>query len=249
MKFYFNGCSFTYGDELRNPRESAWPVLVAQHYDKEFTNDAVSGGTNQRSVYKTILNINQFDFFIIAWTSYSRFTLYNPIDNFEINFNSALNLDPSLHYSDDLKKNYKKYKEYGQLYYNHWFNDLYEFKKWLQQILLLQSFFDKKCKKYIMLNTVTNQLSSWSQSSDKFIESIRPMCSFFDYLNDEQLLKEHSQIQEMLSMIDMKKFIGFGEWCIMDLSKYHPVGPGGHILENGHRELANIAINHIDQCL
>lgn len=79
---------------------------------------------------------------MIAWTDYTRFTEYNPVDNFEINFNAALNLDASLHYSDDLKNNYKKYKNYGDLYYKYWFNELYEFKKWLQQIMLLQSFFD-----------------------------------------------------------------------------------------------------------
>jgi hypothetical protein len=147
MKFYFNGCSFTYGDELNNPDDSAWPVLVSRYYDRDFLNDATSGGTNQRTVYRTILNIEQFDFFVIVWTDYSRFTLYNPVDNFEINFNSSLTLDASLHYSDDLKKNYKKYKEYGSLYYKHWFNDLYEFKKWLQQILMLQALFDKKKQK------------------------------------------------------------------------------------------------------
>jgi hypothetical protein len=129
MRFYYNGCSFTYGDELNNPQKDAWPVLVSQHYNVDFLNDAVSGGTNQRSIYKTILNIDQFDFFVIAWTDYSRFTLYNPIDNFEINFNSQLTMDSSLHYSEDLKINYKKYKDFGTLYYKYWFNDLYEFKK------------------------------------------------------------------------------------------------------------------------
>jgi hypothetical protein len=46
MKFYFNGCSFTYGDELQNPSVDAWPVIVSRRFDKEFRNDAVQGGTN-----------------------------------------------------------------------------------------------------------------------------------------------------------------------------------------------------------
>jgi len=249
MKFYFNGCSFTHGDELSNPSDSAWPVLVSRHYDKDFLNDAVPGGTNQRTVYRSILNIDQFDFFVIAWTDYSRFTLYNPIDNFEINFNSSLTLDASLHYSDDLKKNYKKYKDYGSFYYKHWFNDLYEFKKWLQQILMLQAFFDKKNKKYIMINTMPNHLMKWLQPKENFIESIKPLCDFFDYLNDDQLLQEHYQIQSMASMIDKEKFIKWGKWAITDLSKHFPIGPGGHILEDGHDNLSTIVIEKINQHL
>jgi len=97
MKIYFNGCSFTYGDELSDPNKSSWPTLVANKLQADFLNDAVSGGTNQRTVYKTLCNKNQYDYFVIAWTSYSRFTEYNPVDNFEINFTSALNMNPNLH--------------------------------------------------------------------------------------------------------------------------------------------------------
>jgi len=142
MNLYFNGCSFTYGDELQDPKNSAWPPLVAKTLGCNSLNDAVICGSNERIVYKTLFASNDFDYFMIAWTDYTRFTEYNPVDNFEINFNASLTLDVSLHYSDDLKNNYKKYKNYGDLYYKYWFNELYQFKKWLQQIILLQSFFD-----------------------------------------------------------------------------------------------------------
>ena len=166
MKLYFNGCSFTYGDELKNPQQGAWPTLVSSQLKCNFLNDAVPGGTNDRTVYKTILNIDYYDYFFIAWTFYTRFTEYNPIDNFEINFSPQLNLDPSSHSSDDLKKNYSKYKDYGQMYYKHWYNNLFEFKKWLQQIILLQSFFRQHNKPFLMLNTCDNNLSSWLQSRE-----------------------------------------------------------------------------------
>ena len=44
MKIYANGCSFTYGDELSNPAESAWPILLADKLSGDIVNDAVSGG-------------------------------------------------------------------------------------------------------------------------------------------------------------------------------------------------------------
>jgi hypothetical protein len=245
MKIYFNGCSFTYGDELSDPNKSSWPTLVANKLQADFLNDAVSGGTNQRTVYKTLCNKNQYDYFVIAWTSYSRFTEYNPVDNFEINFTSALNMNPNLHYSDDLKKNFSKYKTFGKLYYTHWYNELYEFKKWLQEIVLLQSFFKSHKKKYIMLNTFENNLSSWLQPKDKFISVTKHLIPFFDYVSDDILLNEWELIQSLVADIDTLKFIEWDQWAITNLTNQYATGPGGHILDAGHAAVAEKVIVHI----
>jgi hypothetical protein len=242
MMLYFNGCSFTYGDELTNPGKDSWPSVVSSNLQCDFLNDAISGGTNDRTVYKTLLNANNYDYFFIAWTFYSRFTEYNPVDNFEINFNSNLTLDASLQFSDDLKKNYQKYKDYGNLYYKYWFNELYEFKKWLQQIVLLQSFFKVHKKPYLMLNTTSNNLSLWLQPREKFINATKSLMDFFDYLNDDQLLNEHLQIQELNSLVDQSTFIEWNRWSIIDLKSIYPCGQGGHLLEDGHQEVANKVI-------
>lgn len=247
MKLYFNGCSFTYGDELKNPQQGAWPTLVSSQLKCNFLNDAVSAGTNDRTMYKTILNIGNYDYFLIAWTMYTRFTEYNPVDNFEINFVPSLNLDPSYHYSDDIKKNYSKYKDYGQLYYKYWYNDLFEFKKWLQQIILLQSFFRQQNKPFLMLNTSNNNLSLWLQPRESFINATRHLIHFFDYLNDDQLLNEHDQIQALVSMIDTSTFLEWNSWSIMDLTSTYKCGPKGHILEEGHQAVANKVIEYYNK--
>jgi len=249
MKLYFNGCSFTYGDELKNPQETAWPSLVAKQLNYKFTNDAVSGGTNDRTVYKTIQNVHNYDYFFIAWTWYTRFTEYNPIDNFEINFNPRLNLDVSGHYSNDLKLNYSKFKDYGELYYKHWYNDLFEFKKWLQQIILLQSFFKQKNKPFLMLNTSHNNLSLWLQPQDTFIVATRHLIDFFEHANDRQLLDEHKHIQNLNSMIDRSTFIDWSDWSITSLKSTYASGPGGHILEDGHQAVANKVIEYYNKTL
>lgn len=242
MKLYFNGCSFTYGDELKNPQQSAWPTLTADHLKYDFLNDAVSGGTNDRTMYRTIQNINHYDYFVIAWTYYARFTEYNPVDNFEINFNPHLNLNPSLHHSNDLKINYSKYKDYGQMYYANWYNDLFEFKKWLQQIILLQSFFKQHNKPFLMLNASDNNLALWLQPRDKFIAATKHLLNFFEFLSDDELLKQCNQIQELNAMINPKNFIDWNHWAITDLSSIYQCGPRGHILEDGHRAVANKVI-------
>jgi hypothetical protein len=249
MKLYFNGCSTTIGEELTNPEKDSWPSLVSSHLKLGFLNDAVSGGTNDRIVYKTCQNINQYDFFFIVWTSYTRFTEYNPVDNFEINFNPQLKLDVTLHHSDDLKKNYQKYKTYGELYYKHWFNELYEFKKWLQQIILLQSFFKMQGKNYLMLNNMNNHLSLWLQPQETFIQSVCPLLEFFDYVSDDQLLQEHHQIQELNSMIDQSKFIEWNNWFLGDMTKKYPCGPRGHILEDGHQAVAKKVLEYYNKLL
>lgn len=249
MKLYFNGCSFTYGDELSDQFNSSWPAVVARQLKTNFVNDAVSGGTNERTVYKTLQRVGDYDYYIIAWTSYSRFTEYNPIDNYEINFTPNLNLDTSLHYSKDLNTNYSKYKIYGEMYYKHWFNELYEFKKWLQQIILLQSFFGQHKKKYIMLNTFDNNLTLWLQPVEKFISANKHLISFFDCVNDTQLLEEQQIIQDLVSMIDKFKFIKWGDWHISSLCKKYPCGPGGHILEDGHKQVADIVTTFYNNLL
>lgn len=244
---YFNGCSFTIGDELKDQKHNAWPTLVANFLGIDFLNDAVSGGANDRIVYKTLQNSGNYDYFFIAWTSYSRFTEYNPVDNFEISFIPRMNLDASLHYSDDLKNHFFKYKNYGEMYYKYWYNELYEFKKWLQQIILLQSFFDLHKKKYLMLNTMSNNLDRWLQPPETFIQSVKNLLDFFDYVNDEQILREQNQIQKLVSLIDTSKFIGWGNWNILSLTKTHPCGPDGHILETGHREVAKKVLEHYNK--
>ena len=249
MSIYFNGCSHTFGDELLDPASESWPTLVAKTLNLDFKNDAVSGGSNERIVYQTVDNLKKYDTFIIAWSHYSRFTEYNPVDNFEINFNPTLNLDASLQYSDDLKNNYKKYKNYGQMYYTHWYNDFYRFKQWLQQILLLQRLFQSEDKKYIMLNAMPNELEKWLSSRDTFISKCKNLLPFFDYLNDNQLLDMREQIQTLVSIIDTTKFIEWSEWFITNLGSKYPVGPRGHLLVDGHKQVAKIVIEKYNTLL
>lgn len=249
MNFYFNGCSFTYGDELSNPQQDSWPSLVARHQQASFVNDAVKGGTNYRTVYRTLHNITEFDCFFIAWTCYNRFTEYNPIDNYEINFNPTLVLDVDLHLSNDLKDNYWKFKDYGNLYYKCWQNELYNFKKWLQQIISLQILFEKHKKRYLMLNAFSNELEYWLAPKHDFISAVKHLISFFDNINDDQLLAEHEQIQKLCGMIDTSRFIGWNDFVIAELSEDIARGPGGHILEDGHKMVAEKILYHYTQTI
>lgn len=233
MKLFFTGCSFTYGDDLENPTETAWPALVSG--PNQFTNAAVSGGTNERSVYQVIKNIDQFDKFYIAWTYIERFTRYRAENNFEVNFNPG--------FKHTLYGRTPDFIEYAKLHYTIWYNNLYSFKLWLQQIVLLQSYLDKKNKQYLMINATDNHIKSWLEPWNSFRDSVKSLLCF-DVMDDDQLMAEHLEIQNIVKNIDMTKFLGWGTWTIVDLLPKYPKGPTGHLLEDGHRAIADYIIKN-----
>jgi hypothetical protein len=235
MSLFFIGCSHTYGDDLIDPKEQAWPALVAQAKNKSFTNLAVSGGTNSRNVYHTIKNSDSYDHFYIAWTYIERFTQYNADNNFEINFNPQL--------KNTLYGNDASFKNYGKLHYAHWHNELYAFKGWLQQIILLQQYLESKNKKYTMINSCPNNINRWTSDRNSFNNNVKSLLCF-DLMNDDQLLAEHDEIQSLLKEINFTHYLGWNSWCITDLMDQYPVGLTGHLLNNGHEAVANYILTH-----
>jgi hypothetical protein len=88
---------------------------------------------------------------------------------------------------------------------------------------------------------------SWLQPRENFINATRHLLDFFDCLTDNQLLNEHTQIQDLVSMIDTSTFIEWNSWTITDLSSIYKCGPGGHILEEGHQAVANKVIEYYNK--
>jgi len=89
MLLYTNGCSFTYGDDLKNPIRDSWPTLLSKKYNMSLKNDATSGCDNL-FIYLTTLDfvlsntqIHDKLFIIIGWTSFKRIQYY---ENKKINF-------------------------------------------------------------------------------------------------------------------------------------------------------------------
>lgn len=234
MKLYFNGCSHTFGDDL-NDHQLAWPTLVAKKLNCDFVNDAVSGGTNDRIMYRTIKNAHEFDFFYIAWTYTTRFTRYRSDNNHDVNFNPQL--------THSLYGNHSEFRDYGKFHYAFWNNELYNFKLWLQNIVLLQRYLDSINKPYVMLNAAHNHVNRWSTGWNLFNSSIKSLVCF-DLMDDKLLHNEHTEIQTLLKQIDTKNFLGWNSWWITKLSNDFPVGATGHLLEDGHAAVANYILEH-----
>ena len=88
MKFYFDGCSFTFGQGV--PADKRWSYLVSKHFGAEEFNIASSGATNDtimrhfftgqtmnEYVPNTTFNLQNFDFFFIQFTFHLRKEYYD----------------------------------------------------------------------------------------------------------------------------------------------------------------------------
>jgi len=235
MRFYFTGCSHTYGDDLNDPANTSWPAVIAKECNVNFLNDSASGGTNERIMYRTIKNIDQFDKFYVAWTYTTRFTRYRTDNNHNVNFNPQLTHEL---YSNDLD-----FVNYGNIHYRTWHNELYATKLWLQNILMLQRLFESEKKSYVMINSTGNNLDRWSSSWQDFNNSVKSLLCF-DLMDDNQLFLEHQEIQQLISKIDTSRFVGWNRWCLTDECHHYPLGKTGHLLEQGHRATALHILAH-----
>jgi len=70
MKLITIGDSYTYGQELENREQDAWPALVAQALDCELVNLAMPGASNDY-IFRTAID-NADEFMIVAWSECTR---------------------------------------------------------------------------------------------------------------------------------------------------------------------------------
>jgi hypothetical protein len=234
MTAFFIGCSFTHGDDLDNKDRDAWPSLVSKHKGIGFVNGAVSGSSNERIVYQLLKNVDDHEQFYIAWSDISRFTRYYH-DNHEVNFNVHLR---NTRFAGD-----PNFLNYGTLHYKYWYNELFAFKLWLQQIVLVQTYLDSKSKKYLMINTVDNHIKRWTSDWKNFNNSVKSLVCF-DSMNDEQLLDEHLEIKKLEKQIDRDRFLGWGDITLQSLTAHCPKGPTNHPLQQGHQAIATYILSH-----
>ena len=70
MKIYFDGCSYTRGDELDNPEEERFSKIICDELGAEETNLALSGGSNDRIIRNLLVenNIEEYDYAVIQMT-------------------------------------------------------------------------------------------------------------------------------------------------------------------------------------
>ena len=207
MKTLFTiGDSFTYGQELANPSQHAWPRLVADSLGCSIINDGSPGVGNEYMVKKTMQVVGELkpDLVIVGWSSCGRQEHADEWGAYDIwpgCNNRVFDEDPKLQYRKELIK---------YITVNN--NAEHEYRRWLRQVILLQSFLQNHGIEYIM-------------------------CNVFD--NQHRFGKHYKDNQGYYELIDDTKFLGWPMHGFVEWAYDTPHGPGGHPLEQGHQRIAD----------
>ena len=203
------GCSFsaTCGFSEEN-LPLHWVRLLSNHYSCQVNNIAIGGASNDEIYYRTIEALNNgqpYDLVIVQWTSIGRQWIYfddNNVDDFTIiNFGNIAGLVP----------NRDAVNQYARLHYSYFNNQYMNLKKWLLQILSLQTLL--KDKPFVFVKGFDNFLSSFS--SIDFLESgfnnIDAVKHLVDFENrpDEYIADKVNTIQSLIEKIDKSKWVNF----------------------------------------
>lgn len=148
-KIVASGCSFTFGEELTNPAEQAWPVLVAKNFNAGVENLSWPGSGNEHIAnqiidYCSCNNISD-TLFVVMWSHFSRQLFCRPEHH---KFLRHISVSWPAAYDQDLKN----------LLFTKYYNETYLFKKTLTQIILLQNFFKANNCSYIMCTSMKNSV-------------------------------------------------------------------------------------------
>jgi lysophospholipase L1-like esterase len=214
---YCIGDSFTYGDELPDPRQSAWPAVLGNLLNKSVVNMGRKGSSNTRIV-KRIIDCafkDDTELMVIAWSGPDRLEFYNQgiLDN---TWPGKTLRDPNS--SDYIKAYTRLLTIYYDAHYEQW-----AYKKWLREIILTQALLKQQNKKYLMVVS----WHSWGPKVD--CEDLWKQIDFSHFMGIRGPYGGTDPYYET-----------FCEWVFGT-----PHGPGNHPLEPGHRIIAEKINEHI----
>ena len=134
MRIYFDGCSWTKGEELENQEEERYSKLICDELGAEETNLAIKGGSNDRIVRNLLVEnqIEQYDLAIIQMTFPVRTEYYDK---------KWIKVNPSNNYSRWLHGLYGDIRRLGEKFTDH--NNFWKY--WYMNITN-KKFFDVKEK-------------------------------------------------------------------------------------------------------
>lgn len=207
MKLLTVGDSFTYGEELSD-LNNAWPYLLGQRIGYDVTNLGAPASSNDRIVRvlieHLIENNNQVDLVAIGWSLVGRMEYADDTGYYDI-WPGA-----SRYYRDQRNQLVK--------YISTYHNKEACFRKYLQQIILVQDFLKQRNIRYVMMDILVNDYYRKEQQ--------------FDWSGYE-------------SQIDKENYIRFNGSGMCEWTFGYPKGPNGHFLEEGHQIVSKRVYEHI----
>ena len=210
MKLLTVGDSFTYGEELSD-RTQSWPQKLANRINYELLNLALPSASNDKILRRTLdyLATESADLVVIGWSNIGRSEHADEFGYYDVwpGYQGAIFARDGFDWRNQLVDYVSRYHNSEAIH-----------RKFLQQVILLQSYLKLRNINYVMCNIVQN----------------------------EYYKKKHFDgQQEFFAQVDREKFLGFNESGMMEWTYGCPQGPGGHFLEQGHQIVANQIYEHI----
>ena len=204
------GDSFTYGEELSD-RSSAWPQLLANQIGYELINLGQPSASNDKILRTTLNHLITAapDLVVIGWSNIGRSEHADEFGYYDVwpGYQGNLFLRDGCTWRNDLVDYVSRYHSAEAMHL-----------KFIQQILLLQSYLKSSNIKYVMLNILQN----------------------------EYYKKKHfNGQQQYFNQVNTEQFLGFNHSGMMEWTYGTPQGPGGHFLEEGHQIVSNKIYEHI----
>lgn len=202
-----SGCSFTAGHGLEDPGTQAWPAVLGNLFGCDVINLGESGAGNSYIINKildfgSINAIGPEDLVIIGWSHWARYDFCDTWGKIShLTYNSRL------------------HKEFKEQLFNLFYNEIYLYKKYLNTILLAQSWLAQNDIRYLMFDALGNIHSG-------------------EYMAD-------AQNRALSKQIDRKKFLGFGIKNMDSLTDSDQRLPDGHPNAQAHAQMARVLHNHL----
>lgn len=216
---YCIGDSFTFGAELpdiyadpsRNtPSKYAWPALIEQKLAHPVTNLGRQGSGNTRVIKRAMdcVFAGDAELIIIAWPTPDRIEWCDEEGIYDIWAGRNIRWLPH------------RRQEMVGLATGDWTNEVdhWSYRRWLRNIIILQSFFKLHNQKYMMFQTHLTQ--RW---------------------NLEWLTRD----QDLLKHVDLTYFAGWPYYGLCEWFGDAPKGPHSHPLELGHERIADKVYDYI----
>jgi hypothetical protein len=244
--FYFNGCSLTYGDDLKSPQENRYSKLVCDNFGVHEVNQSLCGGSNYRiqRQFTKYVSQNNPDLVFIMWSHMSRvenvylnrFILDQDRLHQQIQARWVLEHEAIINRSNELEIiEFNKEKERRLAYeyfYTHIHTSENQILNWLDKVLAIQNY----CKSNGIFLVMTYAFPE-----------IHAMLKW-GLCHDNKLLRD--EVNFYFNQIDWSTWINGGDWNFREFNDIElklPLGPIHHPLEDAHKEAAKIFINFIKE--
>lgn len=201
-----SGCSFTAGYGLADPDTESWPAVLGKLLGCEVINLAEPGAGNTYIINKImdfkLSNPGEDDLVIIGWSHWGRYDFCEPWGKI-------------VH----LAHNSRMHQDFRDHLFRLFYNETYLYKKYLNTVLLAQSWLKEEANGYLMFEALSGMHTG-------------------EYMADPVN-------RALAKKVDRKNFLGFAIKNMDNLTDSDQRLPDGHPNAVAHAQMARVLHDHL----